>query len=481
MLEMEFIEIQGNFKMNIAVCSLAIGDEYGKAIKLCRKSLSEYCQKHNYTFVIQYTDIIENRDLMWNKIPLIRKILPKYDYVVWVDADMMIMNYDFHLERLIELYLGSRDMLLSCDSGNQINTGFWVIKNSPFSQDILSLIEHCPEIAGHFHEQGVLNTLYYENRVNGIQNRIRILGEIEQRLINATIYNYVIGDFLIHFLGVRNNERLSMLSNDHFPRQKENEDDLWYKKRKDWFEQKYSNVRNPRYIIPSPKVKIAVCEFFTGEKYSDSVIKYGQLSMQKYCQKHAYKYIVETKQLVSHLKPHWTKFALLSQTLKSNDCDFAVWFDADIMIMNHDIKIEDIIEQHMNGKDFLLSRDISNEINTGVCIVRNTEYAVKILDTLVKFPELKSHGNHDQDTFNIFYNRNIMDFSRHCSIIDKERQHIMNCCVGKFKYGYWLIHFISMSKEWLEKAFNDFYPFKKDEENEFMYLHRISWVKNCWK
>ena len=75
---------------------------------------------------------------MWSKVPLLREILPKYDYVIWIDGDMMIMNPDIRLEHFIELYLGNKETMMSIDSGGQINTGFWVLKNTPY---ILNLLE----------------------------------------------------------------------------------------------------------------------------------------------------------------------------------------------------------------------------------------------------------------------------------------------------------------------------------------------------
>lgn len=468
--------------MKLAVCSIAIGEEYKKAVKLCTDSLKIYCAKHNYPLITSGSNLLKDRELMWNKVPLMRRILHKYDYIVWIDADIMIMNTDFKLEKLIELYLGNRDMLLSIDSGNQINTGFWVVKNSEFSHDLLSLIENCPEIDGNFQEQGVLNFIYNKKKLENVQQRVRVLSEVEQRLFNANIYNYREGDFLIHFLGVRVLDKLEKLSNDHYPYRRTGESDFSVTQRAEWRKEKYSpEARNQRYIIPSPKVKIEVCQFYNGPKYTEDTVKYGQLSMKKYCAKYRYNHIVKHEQTYKDIQPHWNKFALLSEILKNSNTDYVVWFDADVMVHNHDISIEDVILEHMHGKDFLLSRDVSNEINTGVIIVRNTPYAVKLLDTMLNFPELKSKGNHDQDTFNIFYERNIMDFTAHCSILDKDKQHIMNCCIGLFKYGYWLVHFYSTSKQALEKAFSDIYPFKKEGENDQMFEHRLGWIKHMWK
>lgn len=463
--------------MKIAVCSLAIGVEYKKVVHYCTETLKKYCEKQNYPLITDETYAIHDRDYMWSKIPLLRKTLSDYEYVVWIDGDMMIMNEEIRLEQFIDLYLGNKDTMMSIDCGNQINTGFWVIKNTPYMHNLLDIIENLPELAGNYHEQGVFNELHKRNLFD-LQKHSRIIAEVEQRLFNATMSNYVIGDFLIHFLGIRNLTKLSQCINNHNPYTIEHEK---FKAKSEWLSDKYKNIHNPRYINCKPKISIEVCTFYTGEKYADSVIKHGQKSMRQYCEKYKYPFHVQKESLVPDLPPHWTKIALLLKLAKERNCDYLVWLDADIMIMNHDISVESLIEKHMDGKDFLLSRDISNEINTGVWIVRNTDYAKSVMELILNLPELRYRNCEDQDAFNKVYVKNILQFQEHCSILPMSEQHIMNCCVGCFKWGCWLIHFFSLSKEGLEKSFNDFCPLQKDDENEGVFNHRLGWLKNYGK
>jgi len=464
--------------MNIAVCSLTIGAEYKHVVRHCTRSLKIYCHEHNYPLITDETKAIHDRDYMWSKIPLLREILPKYDYVVWIDGDMMIMNKDIKLERFIELYLGNKETMMCTDCGGQINTGFWILKNSQYCKDLLDIIENLPELAGRFHEQGVYNELYAKNLFQ-LRQRSRILEENEQRLCNATMYNYVQGDFLIHFLGIREWNKLAKIDRDHYPYLKEDEDDHYaHFLRTKWMRDVYGKQKNFRYIICLPKVKVEVCTFYTGDKYTDDVIHYGQKSMKIYCEKHNYKYHVQTESLVPELPPHWTKFALLLKIMRISDSDYIVWMDADIMIMTHSIKIEQVIEENMNGKDFLLCRDVSGEINTGVCIIRNTEYSQKMLELMLNIPELRYRGYEDQDIFNRVYQRNIMDFKNRSTILHQDKQRVMNSCILLWKWGDWLIHFFSLSKDGLKKAFSDFYPLCKEYENDENYSDRLNWIKN---
>lgn len=468
--------------MKICVCSLSIGDDYKDAVHYCCQSLIKYCSRNNYPLITEGSYIIEGRDCMWNKIPLIRKTMEEnYDYIVWIDGDMMIMNNDFKLESLIELYLGNKDMMLSIDSGNQINTGFWVFRNNSYNKKILDLIENLPDIAGLYHEQGVFNN-FYEKNLYDIRSRSRILGEIEQRLFNGTMYTFVDGDFLIHFLGIRNLKILRDISSDHYLGKKSlnetNETNDLYEFRMKWLKDKYVKGRNCRYIDVKPKIRIDVCTFYSGEKYSDDVVKYGQKSMKEYCNKHKYSYIVEKNPLITNLPLHWNKIALLLKLCKISSSDYIVWFDADVLIINQDIKIEDVIEKHMNGKNFLLCRDVSEEINTGVWIMRNTDYSRDMLELMLNLPELRYRGYEDQDTFNKVYEKNLLNFQHNCNILGSSNQNVMNCCVGCYHWGDWLIHFYSLSSNGLKDAFCNFYPYIKEDEHKNQYETRLNWIKN---
>lgn len=462
--------------MKLAICSLAVGDKYKDTVKLCTVSLKKYCAKHNYTLITDETLADHKRDYMWSKVPLIREQLPNYDYIVWIDGDITIMNDEIKLEHFIELYLGNKDTMMAVDVGNQINTGFWVLKNTPYMIRLLDLIFTLPELAGNYHEQGVFNRLY-EKDLYDLRKHSRIIPEIEQRLFNANMSIYVIGDFLLHFLGIRNNNHLKKAITDHYPVKYDGEEEWLHSNRMVWMEKNYRKNQNTRYIRSPPKVKIKVCTFYTGDKYSDDVVKYGQKTIINYCDKHNYPFYVEKEQLVPNLLAHWTKIALLLKMMKETDDDYVVWLDADIMIMNQDIKIESIIEEYMDGKDFLLCRDVSGHINTGVFIIRNTEYSKSVLELNLKLPELRYRGYEDQDVFNQIYDRNILNLKDHSVILSANKQNVMNCCVGCYNWGTWLIHFFSLSKHGLKKAFNDYYPNLKDGEVLPQFEHRLNWLK----
>jgi hypothetical protein len=149
-------------------------DNYGKCDYGNFASLNhhEYSNKHGYSYV---KEIVKNEDYInwhptWIKIDVLKKYLPLYDYIVWIDADAVFVNQDITIENLID---GNVDLVipkLELDrvSGNMwthTTTGFMIWKNSEWSQNILNLLWDEPKQFRFefFHEQSRLDEILYEN------------------------------------------------------------------------------------------------------------------------------------------------------------------------------------------------------------------------------------------------------------------------------------------------------------------------------
>ena len=149
-------------------------DNYGKCDYGNFASLNhhEYSNKHGYSYV---KEIVKNEDYInwhptWIKIDVLKKYLPLYDYIVWIDADAVFVNQDITIENLID---GNVDLVipkLELDrvSGNMwthTTTGFMIWKNSEWSKNVLNLLWDEPKQFRFefFHEQSRLDEILYEN------------------------------------------------------------------------------------------------------------------------------------------------------------------------------------------------------------------------------------------------------------------------------------------------------------------------------
>lgn len=226
--------------MKISVCTLTVGDEYKKTTMFGRLTKVKYCEKHGYDLHEEDEIYDASRPIPWSKIKLLQKHLPDYDYIVWLDGDTMIMNYEIKLEKFIKKYMkDGTDFMMTRDRGGLINTGVWFLKNTPFSNEILRTTWAQDQFINHrFWEQAAFTHLYNINH-DALQDKCTVVPLELHMEFNADMYSYKKDGFLIHFLGIHNSEWLTKVMKDHFPFQKEFESDKLYKDRMQWLMKRY--------------------------------------------------------------------------------------------------------------------------------------------------------------------------------------------------------------------------------------------------
>ena len=148
-------------------------DDYGKCDYGDFASLNhhEYSNKHGYSYI---KEIVKNDDYSnwhptWIKIDVLKKYLPLYDYVVWIDADAVFVNQDIKIEDLIndgvDLVIPKLEMdRVSGNMWTHTTTGFMIWKNSEWSNNMLNTLWSEPKDYRFtfFHEQSRLDELIYD-------------------------------------------------------------------------------------------------------------------------------------------------------------------------------------------------------------------------------------------------------------------------------------------------------------------------------
>jgi hypothetical protein len=130
------------------------------------KNHNQYCVKHNYNYVFGVFKKEEYQNLhpTWIKILFLNMYLDFFDYVVWIDADCVIVDKSKKIEDFIEVGVDLVVPKMELDrESNQmwttISTGFMIFRNSIFSKHLLKyLIDVDPQEKNRgFHEQTVLD------------------------------------------------------------------------------------------------------------------------------------------------------------------------------------------------------------------------------------------------------------------------------------------------------------------------------------
>jgi hypothetical protein len=222
-------------KIKIGICFMSIGDKYKSITKWSRQNKINYCNKYGYDFIEDETIYNPDKPIPWSKIPLILKYIDRYDYIVWIDADILIMNLDIKIEYYIDKY--PHDFVCGSD-WIMPNTGFMIIKNTDFCKVFISSIntnvynqdEH--ENGRYMNwEQGSFINMYDKDFMEcKSKNLVFITYPTE---MNCYYYNYFPGHFVLHFAGVRG-DILENLIIKHYPERLPWDSDESYNERMEW-------------------------------------------------------------------------------------------------------------------------------------------------------------------------------------------------------------------------------------------------------
>lgn len=220
-------------KSRIAMISLHVGEEFREITQYSLVSKIEYCLRHHYDLICDESAWDTSRPAAWSKIKILQKYLADYDWVVWVDADTLIMNPAITLEELMQSHNPHNvDMLVGHDS-MRINTGVWFLYNTSWSHTFLQHVwEQEQFIDSGYWEQEAFIFLLDNNDMDAKQH----VTSVFHTAFNSYYYNFKWGHFLLHFPGCRPLAKLQLAMNNYCIVQKFDETKENYQRRLHWIE-----------------------------------------------------------------------------------------------------------------------------------------------------------------------------------------------------------------------------------------------------
>tara|TARA_Y100000389_G_scaffold205099_1_gene263122 strand:- start:2054 stop:2695 length:642 start_codon:yes stop_codon:yes gene_type:complete len=145
-----------------------------------------------------------------------------------------------------------------------------------------------------------------------------------------------------------------------------------------------------------------------------------------YCEKYNIDIVVSHEKKYTNRKSHWERLPLIISILPNYD--YVIWIDADAYF-NLDYNILEIININ-NNVNFILSKDRGSfdkknqpfDINTGVFIVKNTEYSITFLKKWAYDEEifdyvLKKNRWNDQEALIYMLENNTLNIQQHTTIL----------------------------------------------------------------
>lgn len=177
-----------------------------------------YADRHGYALIVEEArGPMDRSKSMWTKVGRIRKHLPSYEAVMWIDCDA-VFNPARHGTSLDWLLASPEDALVCRDApplDRGVNTGVLFFKNTPWSRDFLDrwwAMRADPVYEGGFQEQSALNDLVKDDAD-------RCMSAEKFGIREAIEFNYIPDDarrtdaFVIHLAGTTGEYRKRELTN----------------------------------------------------------------------------------------------------------------------------------------------------------------------------------------------------------------------------------------------------------------------------
>jgi hypothetical protein len=228
-------------------------------------------------------------------------------------------------------------------------------------------------------------------------------------------------------------------------------------------------------------MRIAVCSLYIGVEYRD-IVKYGKISLEKYCEKHGYDFIYETEETPGGVYDSkrdipWYKIPLLLKVMQK-EYDFVVWNDADSQIVDYDKKLETFISE-MEDKDLLVACDWESVLNTGTMFIRNSGYSQSLLQAVWDNKQPFRANLHEQASLGDIYTRNELNAQSHVIILPLHRQNeFLTYWYSYYPGKCFIVHATRCAHDRAGFIFtmDMFCTVKMEEESEEQYQDRLDWL-----
>lgn len=169
-----------------------------------------FALRHNHAFIARSAEFAQQRGrkAVWGKIDAVEKVLPKYEWLFWMDMDAVVMNQDVSLTSLLDSLrdrfpggpeaFNDVDLIVSRPTRDPtMNAGVFFLRNSPWSMQFLREVQGFTEWynKGSGYEQSAMWQIMMRE-----ENKPHVfLLDRDDHTFNTFPRFYKPGDFVVHF------------------------------------------------------------------------------------------------------------------------------------------------------------------------------------------------------------------------------------------------------------------------------------------
>ncbi|MCI0746021.1 MAG: hypothetical protein L0Y58_11495, partial [Verrucomicrobia subdivision 3 bacterium] len=174
--------------------------------------------------------------------------------------------------------------------------------------------------------------------------------------------------------------------------------------------------------------------------HDEPMAKVGRITARSLCEYarcQNYRFVYHDRLIDPARHPSWNKVLAVRNALVAQRAGWAMWVDADAMVMNHRIRAESLIPK---GCDLVFASDF-NGLVAGIFMIRYCEWSIKFLDTVFFLGDL----NHDPDGCGPKWEQNTIKyilknfagFAERVAVLPKRH---MNSDLATYQPGDFMLH-----------------------------------------
>eukprot|EP01040_Poterioochromonas_malhamensis_P004864 gene4864-5218_t len=206
------------------------------------KNREKYCNLYGFELINGNDQLDHSRPPAWSKLKAMDHYLYKYDYLIYIDMDVIIMNFDRdYINDYIEL--GTKKDFIMTEDWSGVNTGVWIAKNTPFTHWFLQTAWNQTQLIPRLSPVGIPYPFEYEQRsfhfllqtkvwqqrhlqvyrgdYKELRDHFLILPQCSMNSYimypyywkgDREVSHYVQGDFLVHFAGKKGKVKTNLMN-----------------------------------------------------------------------------------------------------------------------------------------------------------------------------------------------------------------------------------------------------------------------------
>src|SRR4051812_12222232 len=133
--------------MRKALATIATGPA-AELLALSFPTFLDYAARHGYDIVVG-NDSEHDRSPAWGRVPLLQKLLQTYDFVVWLDADLVILDTKPDVESVMPRDAFQALVVAKRENDSLPLAGVWALRAGPRANAFLSRVWMQTDLISH--------------------------------------------------------------------------------------------------------------------------------------------------------------------------------------------------------------------------------------------------------------------------------------------------------------------------------------------